>query len=201
MSKMSELDIERQNSVPEISFGPDTGQWNYYSWYPSIDGSGNPITQWADNAQHLTTYQVKYPTIFVPGFYSWNMNFMPVALGSHSGYDYSVTDQEFRFELLNEDEEVIRAAKLTFDLIENSFPDEGPITVHVKQHGNNSFLTATQTWEYDSDAQLTNPPVSQEPITEFNGVRVYWTPYIPVTNWSPSYNLKLYFAPNVAWYH
>jgi len=179
--------------VPEVIYGPNYGTWNTYHWHLNIASNGTPITTWADAADHSVTYSAKYPTTFIPGaVYAWATNFMPLALGYHSGSNYSKVGQQFRFELLNESEVVTHSARLNFSIISSSQSGYNPIVHHVKSYGD---ITAIATWEYDVGVVT---PTSG--ITEFNGVRVYWFPYLtPGDPWYPVYILNLMLAPNVEW--
>lgn len=179
--------------VQEVVYGPDSGTWYYYHWHIGINYDGSPITQWADAAHHDTTYSQKYPDIFIPGAsYIWGNNFMPIALGSHYGTNYSKTDQQFRFELLDENEVVTNSARVTFSIISNSQSGYDPIVTHVKSYGGQTNKTP---WEYDKN--IANPITG---IFEFNGVRVYWSPFLTIPDpWYPQYTLGLYLHPKVAW--
>jgi hypothetical protein len=204
---------------PDLVLGPDdysTGPWASWLVRTNMDSDGNPLTTWAKPSNHAYTWQQYWKAhtpLMVPtigGYYQWQQNLFAVAIGDVGdwGQRYGTkTDMEFRLELLDKDEVVIKCARCTFDLLSDYVgddvydPDTGTWTTgtHIVDYSQ-KFHGSPYSWDslcWEQDYGLSPAP---GPVSEWCGFRCYWSPAVASSDpWQPNMSAMLWFWPVADW--
>ena len=191
---------EYGNETPLLVRGRDTvytANWVTNTLTVNIDSDGNPQTIWADDSNHSTTYQDRWPDNYPAGYYEWGHTLFPATYGRFVNYENSKASEELRLELLDSTETVRKTARLTFECITSSLGgDTGPATCAMRCHGS-TLASAPVGWEFDGYG-LTPPDPTM--IQTWCGIRVYWYPLIPDSDpFNPDWRIYLSIWPRVCW--